>query len=223
MDKHLAMNTDTTLTEREQKILDYMRLQIKLKGYPPTVRELCQSLSIKSTSTAHKDIENLERKGYVRKDPSKRRAIEVLDVSESPGPSRSNADFQREDIVDVPVVGRVAAGMPILAEQNIDDSFPIPSRFVGTGNHFMLSVKGDSMIDAGIFDGDYLLIRQQNTAYNGEIVVAMVDGFESEATVKRFYKEDGHIRLQPENPSMSPIIVKDAHILGLVKGVFRYL
>ncbi len=217
------MNTDTTLTEREQKILDYMRLQIKLKGYPPTVRELCQSLSIKSTSTAHKDIENLERKGFVRKDPSKRRAIEVLDVNESTGSSQISADSERVDIVDVPVVGRVAAGMPILAEQNIDDSFPVPARFIGTGSHFMLSVKGDSMIDAGIFDGDYLLIRQQNTAYNGEIVVAMVDGFESEATVKRFYKENGHIRLQPENPSMSPIIVKDAHILGLVKGVFRYL
>ena len=211
------------LTERENRILEYMKTQIKLKGYPPTVREMCQSLGIKSTSTAHKDLENLERKGYIRKDPSKRRAVEILDNEAQVSHGEELPSVDREDVVDIPVVGRVAAGMPILAEQNIEDSFPVPARFLNGGEHFMLSVKGDSMIDAGIFDGDYIMIKKQNTARNGEIVVAMVDGFESEATVKTFYKEDGHIRLQPENPTMSPIIVNDVKILGLVKGVFRYL
>lgn len=214
------MVTHDNLTEREQMVLDYIRTQAKLKGYPPTIREMCKSLDIKSTSTAHKDIESLERKGYLRKDSSKRRAIEILEDNSA---EEQNMASEREDIVDIPLVGKVAAGMPILAEQNIEDSFPIPSRFVGGGEHFMLSVKGDSMIEAGIFDGDYILIKKQNTARNGEIVVAMVDGFESEATVKTFFKEDNHIRLQPENSSMSPIIVNDARILGLVKGVFRYL
>ncbi|MDO4481457.1 MAG: transcriptional repressor LexA [Bacillota bacterium] len=211
------------LTEREDRILEYMKTQIKLKGYPPTVREMCQSLGIKSTSTAHKDLENLERKGYIRKDPSKRRAVEILDTDTQAPAADTVFPAEREDVVDIPVVGRVAAGMPILAEQNIEDSFPVPARFLNGGEHFMLNVKGDSMIDAGIFDGDYIMIKKQNTARNGEIVVAMVDGFESEATVKTFYKEDGHIRLQPENPTMSPIIVNDVKILGLVKGVFRYL
>lgn len=217
------MANSSLLTERESRILEYMKTQTKLKGYPPTVRELCQSLGIKSTSTAHKDLENLERKGYIRKDPSKRRAVEILDNEAQVSHGEELPSVDREDVVDIPVVGRVAAGMPILAEQNIEDSFPVPARFVNGGEHFMLNVKGDSMIDAGIFDGDYIMIKRQNTARNGEIVVAMVDGFESEATVKTFYKEDGHIRLQPENPSMSPIIVNDVKILGLVKGVFRYL
>lgn len=215
------MEKNNVLSERESKILEYMKTQTKLKGYPPTVRELCQSLGIKSTSTAHKDLENLERKGYIRKDPSKRRAVEILDhEADAPHPSRVT---EWEDIVDIPMVGKVAAGMPILAEQNIEDSFPIPARFVSGGEHFMLNVKGDSMIEAGIFDGDYILVRRQETARNGEVVVAMVDGFESEATVKTFYKEKDHIRLQPENHTMSPILVTDAKILGLVKGVFRYL
>ena len=209
---------DKKLTERERKVLDYIKSQIKAKGYPPTIRELCQSLDIKSTSTAHKDLDSLMRKGYIRKDPVKRRALEVLD-KEAPAAS---AAPERQDVVDIPIVGRVAAGTPILAEQNIEEYFPLPAQFVSGGEHFMLNVKGDSMIDAGIYDGDYILIRRQNTARNGEIVVAMVDGFESEATVKTFYKENDHIRLQPENPSMSPIIVDDVKILGLVKGVFRY-
>lgn len=217
------MTDNSLLTERESKILEYMKTQIKIKGYPPTVREMCHSLGIKSTSTAHKDLENLERKGYIRKDPSKRRAVEVLDSSPHTSYDSASPILDREDVVDIPVVGKVAAGMPILAEQNIEDSFPVPARFVNGGEHFMLSVKGDSMIEAGIFDGDYIMIKRQNTAVNGDIVVAMVDGFESEATVKTFYKENGHIRLQPENSSMSPIIVNDAKILGLVKGVFRYI
>ena len=213
------------LKEREQKILDYMRAEIRAKGYPPTVREICSALNIKSTSTAHKDIDSLVKQGFIKKDPSKPRALMLVeqdtpeDVSVMP-PSVDIAE--RTDIVDIPVVGRIAAGTPITAEQNIDDSFPVPARFVGNGTNFMLTVKGESMIEAGIMDGDYILVEQQNTARNGDIVVAMVDGFESEATVKTFYHEGDHIRLQPENSSMSPIIVHDVKILGKVRGVFRY-
>ena len=202
------------LKEREQKILNYMKEQIKAKGYPPTVREICSALNIKSTSTAHKDIESLVKQGYLVKDPSKPRALMVVDPS--------SGIETREDIVDIPIVGRVAAGTPILAEQNIEDTFPIPARFATSGNNFMLRVKGESMIEAGIMDGDLILVQQTETASNGEMVVAMIDGFENEATVKTFYKEKDFIRLQPENSTMSPIIVKDVKILGKVKGVFRY-
>ncbi|QAT43083.1 transcriptional repressor LexA [Aminipila luticellarii] len=218
------------LKEREQRILDYMKKEISQKGYPPTVREICTALNIKSTSTVHKDIENLELKGFIKKDPSKPRALMIVDPESherAADPSRNlNGDAysnaERIDVIDIPVVGRIAAGTPILAEQNIEESFPIPARFAGRGTNFMLTVKGESMIEAGIFDGDYILVEQQNTAKNGEIVVAMIDGFESEATVKTFYKEADHIRLQPENSTMSPIIVKEVKILGKVKGVFRY-
>jgi len=215
------------LKEREQKILDYMRAEIRAKGYPPTVREICGALNIKSTSTAHKDIDSLVKKGFIKKDPSKPRALMLVEQDEpdimpaqAAAPAFDNAE--RADVVDIPVVGRIAAGTPITAEQNIDDSFPVPARFVGNGTNFMLTVKGESMIEAGIMDGDYILVEQQNTARNGDIVVAMVDGFESEATVKTFYHEGDHIRLQPENSSMSPIIVHDVKILGKVRGVFRY-
>ena len=230
------------LKDREQKILNYMKEEIKLKGYPPTVREICSALNIKSTSTAHKDIDSLVKQGYIKKDPSKPRALMVVDVDTSAaaeagrdatygggvggvgfaGASYDNVSQVREEMVDIPIVGRIAAGTPILAEQNVEDSFPMPARFVGNGTNFMLTVKGESMIEVGIMDGDYILVEQQQTARNGDIVVAMVDGFESEATVKTFYKEADHIRLQPENSSMSPIIVKDVKILGKVKGVFRY-
>ncbi len=227
------------LKEREQKILDYMKAEIRRQGYPPTVREVCQALGIKSTSTAHKDLASLERKGFLRKDPAKRRAYEILhndtektqasalaggaSSSGVPGASAfESAEVQRTDVVDIPLVGRIAAGTPILAEQNIEDSFPLPTRYLPRGNSFMLTVRGESMIEAGIFDGDYILVEEQHTADNGDIVVAMIDGFESEATVKTFYKEDGHVRLQPENSSMSPIIVQDVKILGRVRGVFRY-
>lgn len=208
------------LKDREQKILNYMKNEIKAKGYPPTVREICAALGIKSTSTVHKDIDSLVKQGYIRKDPSKPRALMIVDpeTEDTPSPEITAS----ADIVEVPVVGRIAAGTPILAEQNVEDSFPVPARFVGNGTNFMLTVRGESMIEAGIMDGDYILVEQQNTARNGEIVVAMVDGFESEATVKTFYREADHIRLQPENSSMSPIIVKDVKILGKVKGVFRY-
>lgn len=217
------------LKDRERKILTYMKEEIKKKGYPPTVREMCTALGIKSTSTTHKDLENLEMKGYIKKDPAKPRALMIIDPetgksfgeSESAEPVR--VETERADVVDVPVIGRIAAGTPILAEQNIDDTIPVPARFLPKGNSFMLTVRGESMIEAGIMDGDYILVHQQNTANNGDIVVAMVDGFESEATVKTFYKESGHVRLQPENQNMSPIIVSDVKILGLVKGVFRYL
>ncbi len=220
------------LKDREQKILNYMKEEIRQKGYPPTVREICSALNIKSTSTAHKDIDSLVKQGYIKKDPSKPRALMIVDVDAAAaseakyemnaGPGYDNVSQIREEMVDIPIVGRIAAGTPILAEQNVEDSFPMPARFVGSGTNFMLTVKGESMIEAGIMDGDYILVEQQQTARNGDIVVAMVDGFESEATVKTFYKESDHIRLQPENSTMSPIIVKDAKILGKVKGVFRY-
>ncbi|MDO4552312.1 MAG: transcriptional repressor LexA [Bacillota bacterium] len=217
------------LKEREKKILLYMKEEIKQKGYPPTVREMCNSLGIRSTSTAHTDLANLEKKGFIRRDPSKPRAIEILDFESENRLDQRNSHYEAEeetpayaDAEPIPVVGRIAAGTPILAEENIEDSFPVPSRYLSGGVHFMLTVRGDSMVDAGILDGDYILVKQQNTARNGEIVVAMVDGFESEATVKTFYHEGDHIRLQPENPSMSPILVRDVKILGLVKGVFRY-
>ena len=214
------------LKEREQKILSYMKEEIRTKGYPPTVREICAALGIKSTSTAHKDIESLVKQGYLVKDPSKPRALMVVDpVSgrQDNGAGQENGISQlRDDVIDIPVVGRVAAGTPILAEQNIEDTFPLPARYASSGTNFMLRVHGESMIEAGIMDGDLILVQQSETASNGEIVVAMINGFESEATVKTFYKENGHIRLQPENSSMSPIIVKDVRILGKVKGVFRY-
>lgn len=232
------------LKERERQILTYMKSAIQKKGYPPTVREICQSMGIKSTSTVHKALSNLEKMGYIRKDPAKPRAIEILygesgaDMQTAGTDPQADARFaetqnasqdpdlyrnaERTDVADIPLVGRIAAGTPILAEQNIEDSFPVPTRYLGRGANFMLTVHGDSMIEAGIFDGDYILVQQQNTANNGDIVVAMIDGFESEATVKTFYKEKDHIRLQPENSSMSPIIVNNVQILGLVKGVFRY-
>ncbi len=206
---------------REEKILQFMRKEIKAKGYPPTVREICQELGIKSTSTVHKDIKSLEQAGYLKKDPSKPRALML--VEQEPEEAAVPApEVERTDVVDIPVVGRIAAGTPILAEENIDDSFPVPARMVSEGTNFMLTVRGESMIEAGIFDGDYILVHQQPTANNGDIVVAMVDGFESEATVKTFYREEDHVRLQPENPNMSPIIVQDVTILGKVRGVFRY-
>ncbi len=216
------------LKDRERKILIYMKNQIKSKGYPPTVREICADLNIKSTSTTHKDIANLEKKGYIHKDPSKPRALMIMDPDSLPSDENSSSNplgrnpFETNNVIEIPIVGRVAAGTPILAVQNIEDTFPVPSKYVGKGINYMLTISGDSMIEAGILDGDLILVEQQNTARNGEIVVAMINGMESEATVKTFYKEADHIRLQPENSSMQPIIVKDVQILGKVKGVFRY-
>ncbi len=206
---------------REQRILEFMRAEVRERGYAPTVREIGTALGIKSTSTVHKDIESLVSQGYLRKDPAKPRALVVVEESSPARDSFANVTPIPDSIVEVPVVGNVAAGQPILAEENIEDTFPVPAAYV-SGTNYMLRVRGESMVNAGIMDGDLILVEQQQTARNGEIVVAMVDGFESEATVKTFYKEDGYIRLQPENDTMSPILVKDARILGRVKGVFRY-
>jgi repressor LexA len=208
------------LKTRERQILDFMKQQIARKGYPPTVREINAALGIKSTSTTHKDIERIESKGYIKKDPSKPRAIMITDSSDTG--AAGGVGTERHDIIDIPLVGRIAAGEPITSVQNIEEYVPVPASYV-KGENFMLKVQGDSMVDAGILDGDLILVQQQQTADNGDIVVAMIDGFESEATVKTFYKEEDHIRLQPQNSTMSPIIVNDVAILGKVRGVFRYL
>ncbi len=198
------------ITHKQEEILSYIKNEILERGFPPTVREICQTVGLKSTSSVHSHLESLEKNGYIRRDPTKPRAIEILDDS-----------FQmlRREMVNVPVVGTVAAGQPILAEQNIDSYFPIPAEYMPNDQSFILRVKGESMVNAGIMDGDQVIVRQQSTARNGDIVVALV---EDSATVKTFYKEDGHYRLQPENDSMDPILVDDCQILGKVFGVFRF-
>jgi len=212
----------TELKEREQLVLDFIKKQIKQNGYPPTVRDIGAALDIRSTSTVQKSMVLLEKAGYIKKQAGKRRAFEVVTEGEQAVPAQEKD--VRADVVDIPVIGRVAAGTPILSEQNIEGSFPMPAQFVGNGTNFMLTVHGDSMIEAGIMDGDYILVHEQKTADNGDIVVAMIEGdYEAESTVKTFYKENGHIRLQPQNSSMDPIIVDSCEIVGLVKGVFRYL
>lgn len=197
------------ITVKQQEILNYIKEEILKRGYPPAVREICEAVNLKSTSSVHSHLETLEKNGYIRRDPTKPRAIEICDDS-----------FQmvRTEMVSIPVVGQVAAGQPILAEENIDSYFPIPAEYVPRGESFILNVKGDSMINAGIFSGDQIFVNSCDTARNGEIVVALID---DSATVKTFYKEDGHIRLQPENDTMEPIIVSDCQILGKVYGVFR--
>ena len=217
------------LKPRQQKILEFMKNEISTKGYPPTVREICAAIGIKSTSTVHKDIETLVSEGYLKKDPSKTRALMVVDPKAKSGHVDAAGSAQEPkgetlpyNVVEVPVVGRVAAGEPIFAEQNIEDSFPLPDRFVNGGNNFMLRVKGESMIEAGIMDGDLILVQETSEARNGEIVVALIDGIETGATVKTFYRKNGKIYLTPENKTMGPIIVDDATIVGKVKGVFRY-
>ena len=205
--------------QRQNDILDFMKKTIAEKGYSPTVREICAALKIKSTSTVHSDIKALEDKGLVKKDPAKPRT--VLPVENE----YIRARMMMDDLntISIPVVGRVAAGEPILAEQNIVDEMPMPARFIGQGNNFILTVHGDSMINVGINDGDYLIVQEGQDAKNGEIVVALVnDGSESGATVKRFFKEKDHIRLQPENDALEPIIATDVTVVGKVKGVFRY-
>ncbi len=198
------------ITNKQEEILNYIKNEILKRGFPPTVREICQTVGLKSTSSVHSHLESLEKNGYIRRDPTKPRAIEILDDS---------FNMLRREMVNVPVVGTVAAGQPILAEQNIDSYFPIPAEFMPNEQSFILRVKGESMVNAGIMDGDQVIVRQQETARNGDIVVALID---DSATVKTFYKEDGHYRLQPENDSMDPIIVDDCQILGKVFGVFRF-
>lgn len=199
------------ISDKQKAILEYIKKEILNKGYPPTVRDICEAVGLRSTSSVHSHLETLEKNGYIRRDPTKPRAIEIID---------DNFNLTRREVVNVPLVGRVAAGEPILATENIESYFPIPAEYMPNSESFMLRVKGESMINAGIFDGDNLLIQKQDTARNGEIVVALVD---DSATVKTFYREDGHIRLQPENDSMDPIIVPDCAILGKVFGVFRFL
>ena len=203
--------------QRQNDILDFMKKTIAEKGYSPTVREICAALNIKSTSTVHSDIKALEEKKLVKKDPAKPRTVLPVKNEYIAAPEVSF------DTVALPVIGRVAAGEPILAEQNIVDEMPMPARFVGAGNNFILTVHGDSMVNVGINDGDYLIVQESHEAANGEIVVALInDDFESGATVKRFFRESDHIRLQPENDFMDPIIAKDVTVVGKVKGVFRY-
>lgn len=200
----------SNLTKKQQQVFDYIKQEVKEKGYPPSVREICEAVNLKSTSTVHGHLERLERKGFIRRDPTKPRAIEITDKTSSP-------EYNQE-LVNVPIVGTITAGVPILAVENIEDTFPVPVNYLNNDDAFMLRVRGESMIEAGIFDKDLILIKQQATAENGDIVVALIEDY---ATVKTFYKENGHIRLQPENSSMSPIIVQDCSVLGKVIGLFR--
>ena len=198
------------ITDKQSQILEYIKSEILNKGYPPSVRDICQAVNLKSTSSVHSHLETLEKNGYIRRDPTKPRTIEIID---------DNFNLVRREVVNVPMVGTVAAGQPILAIENIDNYFPIPSEYMPNEETFMLKVKGESMINAGILDGDNILVKRQNTAKNGDMVVALVD---DSATVKTFYKENGHIRLQPENDYMDPIILPDVEIIGKVFGVFRF-
>lgn len=199
------------LSQRQTDILEFIKRVIRQKGYPPSVREIGDAVGLMSSSTVHGHLQTLEEKGYIRRDPTKPRAIEILD---------SSSDVCEKKTVSVPIIGRVTAGQPIFAEDNIEDTFPIPVDLINSDTVFMLKVKGESMIEAGIMDGDLILVRQQNTARNGEIVVALIG---DEATVKRFYREKTLIRLQPENPMMEPIYSQDVSVLGKVIGVFRLL
>ena len=197
------------ITAKQQEILEYIKETILKKGYPPAVRETCEAVHLKSTSSVHSHLETLEEKGYIRRDPTKPRTIEIIDDC---------FNLTRREVVNVPLLGTVAAGVPLLAEENIENYYPIPVELLPNADTFMLNVKGNSMINAGIFDGDQLIVERCSTAYDGEIVVALVD---DSATVKRFYKEDGYYRLQPENDEMEPILVDHLEILGKVIGLFR--
>lgn len=199
------------ISQKQSEILEYIKSEILKRGYPPAVREICEAVNLKSTSSVHSHLETLEKNGYIRRDPTKPRAIEIID---------DMFNLTRRDLVRVPMIGRVAAGEPLLAQENIEDYFPIPAELMPNNQVYMLQVQGESMINAGILDGDYVLVEQCNTASNGQMVVALV---EDGATVKTFYKEEGIYRLQPENDTMSPIIVQEVTILGKVIGVFRMM
>lgn len=202
----------TKISKRQEAIMDFIKAEVSQKGYPPSVREIGAAVGLASSSTVHGHLARLESKGYIRRDPTKPRAIEVLDPE--------GLEAIKPGVLNVPLIGKVTAGQPITAIENIEEYFPLPESF-GTDedNIFMLEIVGDSMIEAGILNGDYVVVKQKNTAYNGEIVVAMTD--ENEATVKRFFKEKDFFRLQPENSSMDPIIVDNVSILGKVVGVYR--
>lgn len=198
------------ISAKQEEILEYIKSQILERGFPPSVRDICEAVHLKSTSSVHSHLETLEKNGYIHRDPTKPRAIEILDDS---------FNFNRREMVNVPVIGNVAAGEPLLAEQNIENYFPIPMEYMPNKQTFMLKVHGESMINAGILDGDLVLVEQSSVADNGDIVVALLD---DSATVKRFYKEEGIFRLQPENDALEPIIVRDLQIMGKVIGVFRF-
>ena len=197
------------ITSKQKEILEFMKNEILSKGYPPAVREICEAVSLKSTSSVHSHLETLEKNGYIRRDPAKPRAIEIVD---------DNFNLTRREIINVPIVGTVTAGQPILAVENIESYFPIPMDYMPNQETFMLKVKGESMINAGIFDGDIILVQKQTHANNGEFIVALI---EDSVTVKTFYKENDYYRLQPENDYMEPIIVPEVEILGKVIGLFR--
>jgi len=200
------------ISKKQQEILDYIKSEILNRGFPPAVREICEAVDLKSTSSVHSHLETLEKNGYIRRDPTKPRAIEIVD---------DNFNLVRREVVNVPIVGHVAAGEPILAVENVENYFPIPAEYMPNAETFMLVVKGDSMINAGIMDGDNILVEKKSTARNGDMVVALVD---DSATVKTFYKENGYYRLQPENDSMEPIIIhEEVLILGKVIGVLRFM
>lgn len=198
------------ISPKQKEILEYIKDQIIQRGFPPAVRDICEAVHLKSTSSVHSHLETLEKNGYIRRDPTKPRAIEILD---------DTFNLTRREVTNVPLVGRVAAGEPILAQENIENYFPVPVEMLPNNNTFLLTVKGESMINAGILDGDYVLVEEQHTARNGDMVVALI---EDGATVKTFYREEGIIRLQPENDFMEPIMVRDVQILGKVIGVFRF-
>lgn len=199
------------LSQKQVEILLYIKSEIQRQGYPPSVREICKGVNLKSTSTVHSHLEKLESKSYIRKDPTKPRAIEILDRED---------DFllAKKKTIDVPIIGKVTAGSPILAVENIEDTYPIPLNLVEGNEVFLLKVQGESMIDAGILDGDLVLVKEQVNVENGDIIVALLD---EEATIKRFYKEKDNIRLQPENQFMEPIYTRNISILGKVTGLFR--
>jgi repressor LexA len=205
----------TKLSKRQQDILDFIKSEVRQKGYPPSVREIGQAVGLASSSTVHGHLARLESKGLIRRDPTKPRAIEILDIDE-------NSHIPKNKVINVPIVGKVTAGLPITAIENVEEFFPLPERLAPANEQlFMLEIMGESMIEAGILDGDYVIVRQQNTANNGDIVVAMTE--ENEATVKRFFKEADFFRLQPENSTLEPIILKNVTILGKVIGVYRHI
>ncbi|MGE6259232.1 transcriptional repressor LexA [Heyndrickxia sporothermodurans] len=204
----------TKLSKRQQDILDFIKQEVKSKGYPPSVREIGEAVGLASSSTVHGHLSRLESKGLIRRDPTKPRAIEILDLD--------STSIPQQNVINVPLLGKVTAGLPITAIENIEEYFPLPEQFAPTDeNIFMLEIVGESMIEAGILDGDYVIVRQQQTASNGDIVVAMTE--DDEATVKRFFKEKDFFRLQPENSTMAPIILNNVSILGKVIGLYRHL
>lgn len=205
------MNYDG-LSDKQIKIIEYIKNELMLRGYPPSIREICQAVGLSSTSSVHAHLNTLEEKGYLKKGNNKRRALELIDADDI------CCNMPKKEIINVPIVGTVTAGSPILAVENVEDTLPISIDFVGNKESYVLKVKGESMIEAGILDGDYVIVNQQHNAENGEIVVALID---DEATVKTFYKENDHIRLQPQNSTMDPILIKNPYILGVVKAVVR--